>query len=68
VPRTTLWSIKIVLETDDRALVDQITDRVTDMVCPIPVREPHDCEPPWFVVTSRMPKKKARKWRTLLNR
>jgi hypothetical protein len=66
---TPMYRIEVFLETDDREVVDRITDAIAQVVCPIPIDTPeHVCPVPWFIVTSEMDEAEARGWRELLNR
>lgn len=47
-----LWSVTLYLETDDRAVVEEISNKITGLACPIDPQQDHACEPPWFVITS----------------
>jgi hypothetical protein len=66
-----MYRIEVLLETDDHAVIDRISEAISEVVCPFPVGhgEPdHDCPVPWFIVGSEMSEAEAGEWRELLNR
>ena len=68
--RPTLWNIRLVIETDDEKLVQAKVDEIAGSMCGPDDQLPldHTCDPPWFIVSRPMRKKKAKRWRSLLNR
>ena len=68
--RPTIWNIRVLIETDDAAVVDAKLKAIGEAMCgPEELLGPeHRCDPPWFIVSSPMRKKKAKPWRKLLNR
>jgi hypothetical protein len=63
-----LWTIKLVIETNDEAVVAGISDAIAGLLCPDGVSQDHRCDPPWMIVRSPVRRKKAKSWRQLLNR
>lgn len=57
------------VETDDEDVVHAKIDAIAEAMCgPEEALGPeHRCDPPWFIVSGRMGKKKAKRWRKLLN-
>ena len=68
--RPTIWNIRVMIETNDDSVVQATTDAIRKTLCgPEHLLGPeHRCDPPWFIVTSPLNKKKAKGWRQLLNR
>jgi len=68
--RPTIWNIKVMIETDDPSVVEATVDAFAEKLCgPEAEQGPdHRCDPPWFIVSSPLSKKKARRWRSMLNR
>ena len=68
--RATIWKIKVLVETNDRDVVDAKIELIKEAFCgPEHALGPdHRRDPPWFVVTSPLGKRSARTWRKLLNR
>ena len=66
----TIWNIRVLIETDDAAVVDAKIEAIAEAMCgPENSLGPeHRCDPPWFIVSGPMRKKKAKAWRKLLNR
>jgi hypothetical protein len=65
-----LWSIQLIVETDDGAAVERLADQVSQLACPtLPadMSDDHKCEVPWFVVTSDLDDE-GDTWRNTLNR
>ena len=60
----------VLVESDDDAVVSAKVDAIKETLCgPEEKLGPeHRCDPPWFVVAGPMRKKKAKRWRKLLNR
>jgi hypothetical protein len=58
------------IETDDDSVVEATADAIGEMMCgPEHTLGPeHRCDPPWFIVVSPLGKKKAKRWRKILNR
>lgn len=68
--RPTVWNIEVLIQTDDDAVVEATTDAIAALMCG-PEHElglEHRCDPPWFIVASPLKKRKAKRWRSLLNR
>jgi hypothetical protein len=68
--RPTIWKITVLVESDDDAVVNAKIDAIRETLCG-PEEElgpEHRCDPPWFIVSGPMRKKKAKRWRKLLNR
>lgn len=65
-----MWNIRVLIETDDESVVHNIVDVTSETLCPaVGLRDPqHACDPPWFMVTSPLRRKKSKRWRSLLNR
>jgi hypothetical protein len=55
------------VETDDDEVVRAKIDTIGESFCgPEDLLDPdHRCDPPWFIVSSPMSKKKAKRWRKL---
>ncbi len=68
--RPTMWKIKVLVESNDDAIVDAKIDAIREALCgPEDTLDPdHRCDPPWLIVSGPMRKKKAKRWRKLLNR
>jgi hypothetical protein len=68
--RPTIWNIKVMVETDDFEVVRTKIDHIKEALCgPEHSLGPdHQCDPPWYIVTSPMARKKAKRWRKVLNR
>lgn len=68
--RPTIWKITVLVETDDYAILDSKLDAIKEALCgPEDMLGPeHRCDPPWYMITTSMTKKKAKRWRDLLNR
>jgi len=70
-PDPDMWEIKLVIETDDAAAVERISDAVALAVCPVPfdrMTAAHQCEVPWMIATSELTGDEAEGWRGTLNR
>jgi len=68
--RPTLWNIRLVIETDDEKVVQAKVYEIAESMCgpEDQLCRDHRCDPPWFIVSTMMRKKKAKHWRSLLNR
>jgi hypothetical protein len=68
--RPTLWNIRVLVETDDDEVLRAKIDALGELFCgpEDQIGRDHRCDPPWFIVSSPMSKKKAKRWRKLLNR
>ena len=68
--RPTIWNIRVMLETDDEAVVQAKIDAIAESMCgpEDQLGSDHRCDPPWFIVSGPLGKKKAKRWRKLLNR
>ena len=64
-----IWKIELLVETDDEAEVDRLSDRVEQLACDLPTGgDDHACRLPWFLVTSALDDVEAATWRPELNR
>ena len=68
--RPTIWKITVLVETDDHTVLDGKLDAIAEAMCgsEAMLGPDHRCDPPWFIVSNSMSKKKAKRWRDLLNR
>jgi hypothetical protein len=51
-----LWTLELVIETDDDGLVERLGEQIVALACPDaggPVDPDHACPVPWFLITSR---------------
>jgi hypothetical protein len=62
-----IWRIQLLVETDDPEQVQSLADRVGLLACAVPGAN-HECDPPWFVITSPVDASEVDDWRDLLNR
>ena len=66
-----MHEIRLIVETDDQAEVERLTDAICAVACPVDIDHlsaHHVCRIPWFVITSTMSAKDAGGWRDMLNR
>ena len=66
-----MHEIRLIVETDDQAEVERLTDAIWAGACPVDIDHlsaHHVCRIPWFVITSTMSAKDAEGWRDMLNR
>jgi hypothetical protein len=65
-----IWSIKVLIETDDDAVVEYTVDKISELLCATErLGDPdHRCDPPWFIVSGPMSRQRTKRWRGLLNR
>ena len=66
-----MHEIRLIVETDDQAEVEGLTDAICAVACPVDIDHlsaHHVCRIPWFVITSTMSAKDAEGWRDMLNR
>lgn len=61
-----IYEIKLLVETDDPAILDQLAAKVATAACDHDAHDEHKCATPWFIITS--PVEDADEWRDLLNR
>jgi hypothetical protein len=68
--KPTIWNIRVLIETDDEAVVEAKVNAITEILCPSAGlrNAEHMCDPPWFIVTIPLRPKKSKRWRPLLNR
>jgi hypothetical protein len=66
-----MWEIRLLIESDDPAERERITDSLADVLCPLPVSEHDECPTPWFIVATpleHLDNEEAERWREVLNR
>jgi hypothetical protein len=62
-----LHEIRLLVETDDEALLARLADQIALLACPQDDASPdHRCPVPWFVIESEVEDPET--WRELLNR
>ena len=68
--RPTIWNIRVMIETDDDEVVEATIDAIGEALCgpEDTLGLEHRCDPPWFIISSPLDKKKAKRWRKMLNR
>jgi hypothetical protein len=67
--KPTVWNIRVLVETDDEGVVQNKVEAIKEILCPSAgLNDPeHACDPPWFIVTSPLRRKKSKQWRPVLN-
>ena len=52
--RPKVWNIRVLIETDDEAVVDAKVEAIEEVLCASSnLRDPkHRCDPPWFIITA----------------
>ena len=63
-----LWKISLIVETDDEAEIERLSEIVGNLACDVPANQDHTCRLPWFVITGLLPDDEADAWREDLNR
>lgn len=68
--RKQLWKIELIIESDDDAEIERIHNHVMRVACPTLDADTadHECDVPWFVITSLLDDDEAEEWRAMLNR
>lgn len=64
-----LHEIRVLVETDDDVLVDQLIERIEPLICLHDVAEEpdHRCPNRWFILASQLDDADAAEWEDLLN-
>jgi hypothetical protein len=63
-----LWEIKVLVEVESPEEVESLAEKIEANICPHPMdAHPEHCPTRWFMVSTRLTKKKAAKWEDLLN-
>jgi hypothetical protein len=63
-----LWEIKVLVEVESAEEVERLARKIETDICPHPMdAHPEHCPMRWFIISTRLRRKKAAKWEDLLN-